>query len=454
MPSFGFRRILEGLRLIPKASLTLDEKGDLQVLTSDGRLYYHDGSTPSTLVTANSTDTLTNKTLTDPIINGGTITPTSFTVTDNSFTIENNSDHTKQVGFDLSAATTGTKTTLVANQTADRTIAFPNADGTLAGISATQTLTNKTISGNTATNFINGAATITLPVVTSTLATLAGTETLTNKTISGASNTITNVSLTTGVTGILPKANGGSGQDNSSITFPASGVLVTETGTETLTNKTLTTPVINIEVLTEQGSTPSNPSAGSLKVYAKTDNVLYILNSSGSEQALLTTATTTPAGVMVPFAGTSAPTGWLNCDGSAISRTTFAGLFTAISTTWGIGDGSTTFNLPNMQRSAAIGSGGSGSGIIGNAVGNVGGAETYTLDSANLPPHKHLLVANAAPNSVPTDTTQLAGNQSFGQFQNCNTLAGLTLSGSGQNLNSIPITIMQPSAVVLYIIKT
>lgn len=57
----------------------------------------------------------------------------------------------------------------------------------------------------------------------------------------------------------------------------------------------------------------------------------------------------TPAGVMAPFAGSAAPTGWLLCAGQAVSRTTYAALFTAIGTTWGAGDGSTTFNLPDMR---------------------------------------------------------------------------------------------------------
>lgn len=57
----------------------------------------------------------------------------------------------------------------------------------------------------------------------------------------------------------------------------------------------------------------------------------------------------TPSGVVLPFAGTSAPSGWLLCDGSAISRTTYANLFAVLGTTYGLGDGSTTFNLPNTQ---------------------------------------------------------------------------------------------------------
>jgi microcystin-dependent protein len=56
-----------------------------------------------------------------------------------------------------------------------------------------------------------------------------------------------------------------------------------------------------------------------------------------------------PTGTVSPFAGTSAPTGWLFCDGSAVSRTTYADLFTAIGTSCGTGDGSTTFNLPDYR---------------------------------------------------------------------------------------------------------
>lgn len=56
-----------------------------------------------------------------------------------------------------------------------------------------------------------------------------------------------------------------------------------------------------------------------------------------------------PAGVIFPYAGGTAPNGWMLCDGSAISRTTYAALFSTISTTYGVGDGSTTFNLPNTQ---------------------------------------------------------------------------------------------------------
>lgn len=57
----------------------------------------------------------------------------------------------------------------------------------------------------------------------------------------------------------------------------------------------------------------------------------------------------TPVGTVAPFAGNTAPDGWLLCDGSAISRTIYSALFAAIGTTYGVGDNSTTFNLPNTQ---------------------------------------------------------------------------------------------------------
>ena len=67
-----------------------------------------------------------------------------------------------------------------------------------------------------------------------------------------------------------------------------------------------------------------------------------------------------PAGTMQMFAGNTIPAGWLLCDGSAVSRADYAKLFSAIGTTWGAGDGSTTFNLPNSIGRFAEGAGNAG----------------------------------------------------------------------------------------------
>jgi microcystin-dependent protein len=82
---------------------------------------------------------------------------------------------------------------------------------------------------------------------------------------------------------------------------------------------------------------------------------LVIANTSASNQ--LTAAGVLPAGLLADFAGNTAPTGWLLCDGSEVSRTTYAALFAAISTTWGAGNGSNTFNLPNFSGRTTVGTG-------------------------------------------------------------------------------------------------
>jgi hypothetical protein len=74
--------------------------------------------------------------------------------------------------------------------------------------------------------------------------------------------------------------------------------------------------------------------------------------------------TDTPIGSIVPYGGTTAPSGWLLCQGQAISRTTYSDLFSAIGTTFGAGNGSTTFNLPDLREATTKGAGLSGKSAI------------------------------------------------------------------------------------------
>jgi len=94
-----------------------------------------------------------------------------------------------------------------------------------------------------------------------------------------------------------------------------------------------------------------------------------------------------PSGVIEMYGGSSAPTGYLLCDGSAVSRSTYANLFTAISTTYGTGDGSTTFNVPNLKGKVPVGYDSTQTEF--DTLGETGGAKTHTLSVAEMPSHTH-----------------------------------------------------------------
>jgi microcystin-dependent protein len=108
-----------------------------------------------------------------------------------------------------------------------------------------------------------------------------------------------------------------------------------------------------------------------------------------------------PVGVVDAFAGATAPSGWLLCYGQAVSRTQYPVLFTTLSTTYGSGDGSTTFNIPDMRGRAVAGKddmGGTAASRLtstvltaSNTLGATGGAQTATIASGNLPVHTHTI---------------------------------------------------------------
>lgn len=108
-------------------------------------------------------------------------------------------------------------------------------------------------------------------------------------------------------------------------------------------------------------------------------------NSTGTALEFVTALV---VGEIKQFAMAALPSGWLACDGAAISRATYAVLFAAIGTTWGAGDGSTTFNLPDFRGRATIGLG-TGSGLTARTLGQTGGNETHILSTSEMPAHTH-----------------------------------------------------------------
>lgn len=89
---------------------------------------------------------------------------------------------------------------------------------------------------------------------------------------------------------------------------------------------------------------------------------------------------TIPSGLITPFAGTTAPSGWFLCYGQAVSRTDYANLFTVVGTVYGIGDGSTTFNLPDLRGRTVAGQDNMGGTAASRLTGD-NGASTATADT-------------------------------------------------------------------------
>lgn len=94
-------------------------------------------------------------------------------------------------------------------------------------------------------------------------------------------------------------------------------------------------------------------------------------------------ATAVPTGSVQMFAGAVAPAGWLPCDGAAVSRSGYAALFAVVGTTYGAGDGGTTFNLPDLRDRTPVGV------SAGKTRGAKGGSSTVTIGAGNLPAHEH-----------------------------------------------------------------
>jgi microcystin-dependent protein len=195
-------------------------------------------------------------------------------------------------------------------------------------------------------------------------------------------------------------------------------------------------------------------TAATLNVGTSANNVVQLDGTAklpAVDGSALTGISGTPAGAVIPFAGTSAPTGWLLCFGQAVSRTTYAALFAITSTTYGVGDGSTTFNLPDLRGRVVAGEddmGGTSAnrltnqsgGLNGDVLGAVGGAETHTLVTAELAAHTHTI--NGASGSGSTNTNLDAASS--------NTRSEATSStGSGTAHNNV-----QPTIILNYIIKT
>ena len=102
------------------------------------------------------------------------------------------------------------------------------------------------------------------------------------------------------------------------------------------------------------------------------------------------------------YAGSGVPNGYLVCDGSAVSRSEYSALFDVIGVTYGVGDGETTFNLPDL--SSRVGMGFSANYMEGNS----GGEALHVLDVSETPTHSHIIPSHGHANTISIKTPQLA----------------------------------------------
>ena len=175
--------------------------------------------------------------------------------------------------------------------------------------------------------------------------------------------------------------------------------------------------------------------------FATFENLVNAVYALLSDAFTPETPETALIGEIKMWSAATAPDKWLLCDGAAISRTTYADLFTVVSTTYGVGDGTTTFNLPDLRGRAPIGAG-QGSGLTDRTLGSSLGEEAHALTSAENGAHTHGIKAGYAD----TGGGYLkygAGNQNYTNTTGCQS------SGSGTGHNNI-----QPSLVVNFIIYT
>lgn len=249
---------------------------------------------------------------------------------------------------------------------------------------------------------------------------------------------------------LLPAATAGDGFTALLINTSSGNITIDPDGSETINGSSTLT---------------INPNS-SLSIHTNGTN-WYATNANVGSGAVNTTQLAFGlTGVIAPYAGSSAPTGWLMCYGQAVSRATYATLFALIGTTYGTGDGSTTFNMPDLRGRSVFGvdnMGGSTasrvtsgvSGITGTALGAVGGSEA-------MHQHTHTATVNDSGHSHgyhQTVTAAGAGGGADGVFRSGgvsqstqSATTGITVtnanSGTGSSQN------MPPAIMLNYIIKT
>lgn len=155
-----------------------------------------------------------------------------------------------------------------------------------------------------------------------------------------------------------------------------------------------------------------------------------------------------PPGIILPYGGLSEPSGYLYCYGQAISRVTYSTLFAIFSTTFGVGDGTTTFNLPDLRGRSVFGRddmGGSTAGRITNAIAGIVGTNLGAAGGdQSLQAHNHGPAVGTA--FVVLEAPGISQQPGGGTGVGSETVTGLAGAGASQNI--------PPAFILNYIVKT
>ena len=174
-----------------------------------------------------------------------------------------------------------------------------------------------------------------------------------------------------------------------------------------------------------------------------------------------------PTATIVPWTDSSVPSGFLECDGAAVSRTTYSALFAIVGTTYGAGNGSTTFNVPDLADNVPVGKSNNkalastGGANTVASTGNVAGSTANaTLSTPQLSSHSHSVGLNAGMTGGEPFTVQQISRPQFGNGQPISATSGNAGSGGGHahnmsaNFSGDATSVVQPYLALIYIIKT